>query len=385
MIQSFDCWPKRVICEPGALRKMSELIKSMDKKNVMIFTGPHLQASDMMKNLVKSLKEEGLTVHLFYDLESNPVTAAVDKAAEKMKEYKPDILLCIGGGSPIDAGKAANVVYTHGGTVKDYNVAEGGIAKISSNLLPMIAVPTTAGSGTEVTTVSVITDEETHSKIGIISPFMIPAVSVLDPEVTVSMSPKLTAYTGIDALTHCIEAYVSSVEFPPGDALALGGIRLIAKSLKKAIENGSDIDARQDMLIASLMGGIAFSHNGLGACHAMAHQLSDIPHGLANAILLPRIMKFNIPAATKKFADIAVALGGDIRDLTEQQAAELALQLVIKLSEDVGVPAYLDDAGVTKNKIPIMVERALIDNAITTNPRSATAEDITALYLESFK
>lgn len=382
------CWPKKVVSGPGAVQNLGQIIKEMGKSRVIVITDRVMKDFPLVTNLVERLKNEGFTVSLFGEIGPNPVEEMVHNAVDFMKEVKPEVMVCIGGGSPIDAGKAANVVYTHGGVVNDYDIAIGGIMKITPKLLPLIAVPTTAGTGTEVTFVGVITDTEKQTKFGVLSPLVIPDVAVLDPEVTLSMPPKLTAFTGIDALTHCIEAYTSIGGYPPAEALALYGIRMISRSLRTAVQDGQNLKAREDMLVASMMAGTAFSLNGLGACHAMAHQLSaffDTPHGLANAILLPRVMKFNIPACPQKFADIAEAMGADIRGLSVQQAAEKALELVEQLSADVGVPKYLDDAGATKDQIPALVERAMVDNPITTNPRPATPADIEKLFLESFK
>lgn len=385
---SHDCWPKRVICEAGALQKMGEIVKSMNKNRILIFTDKVMKDFPLIIDTKKKLEEEGFSVSVFGEVGPNPVADMVYAAVDVMKDAQPEVIVAIGGGSPIDAAKVANVVYTHGGSVTDYDVAVGGFNKITNKLLPFIAVPTTAGTGTEVTNVGVITDEEKQVKFGVLSPLLIPDIALLDPEVTVTMPPKLTAYTGIDALTHCIEAYVSKVEFPPADALALHGIKMIARSLKVAFEDGKNLKAREEMLVASMMGGTAFSLNGLGACHAMAHQLSaffDAPHGLANAILLPVVMKYNLSAKPQRFADIAEAMGADIRNLTVGQAAEKALELVEQLVTVLGVPRYLDDIGATKDKIPGMVERAMGDNPINTNPRPATPEDITKLFESAFK
>lgn len=387
-VATFDCWPKKVVCEPGAIQNLGEIIKGMDKTNVIIFTDKEMKEFPLIKNVVNKLKSEGLTVNVFGEIGPNPVEEMVHNAVAFMQEVKPEVMVCIGGGSPIDAAKAANVVYTHGGIVNDYDIAIGGILKITNKLLPLIAVPTTAGTGTEVTFVGVITDTKKQTKFGVLSPLLIPDVALLDPEVTVTMPPTLTAFTGIDALTHSIEAYTSLGGFPPAEALALHGIRMIARSLRTAVEDGQNLKAREEMLVASMMAGTAFSLNGLGACHAMAHQLSaffDTPHGLANAILLPRVMRFNIPACPQKFADIAEAMGAAIRNVPVQQAAQKALALVEQLSVEVGVPRYLDDVGATRDKVPALVERAMLDNPITTNPRPITAADVEKLYLESFR
>lgn len=370
------------------MQNLGGIIKEMGKSRVVVITDRVMKDLPLVAGMVDRLRSEGISVSIFGEIGPNPVEEMVHNAAAFMKEVKPEIIVCLGGGSPIDAGKAANVVYTHGGVVNDYDVAAGGILKIFPKLLPLIAIPTTAGTGTEVTYVSVITDTQKQIKFGVVSPLLIPDVALLDPEVTVSMPPSLTAFTGIDALTHCIESYTSVRGFPPAEALALHGIKMIARSLRTAVKDGKNIRAREEMLVASMMGGTAFSLNGLGACHAMAHQLSaffDMPHGLANAILLPRVMKFNLPASPQKFADIAEAMGADIRSLSVRQAAEKALEMVETLSADVGVPRYLDDVGATKDKIPAMVERAMADNPITTNPRPVTPADVEKLYRESFR
>lgn len=387
-VMTFDCWPKRVHCKGGAVKDVPQLIKDMGKKHALIFTDPFMSTTLLIKELEEDLKNNEITVHIFSKIQANPVVAVVEEAAEYMKEIKPDVLICVGGGSPIDAGKVANVVYTHGGKAKDYDIAIGGIMKIKPILLPLIAIPTTAGTGTEVTMAGVLTDAERQTKFGVLSPLLIPDIAVLDPQATVSMPPSLTANTGIDALTHCIECYTSNQDFPPAQGLAIEGIRMISKNLRRAVSNGKDIEAREAMLMASMMGGTAFSLGGLGVCHAMAHQLSaffDMPHGMANAILLPHVMEYNLKVAEDKFADIAAAMGGDISGMSKSEAAKLSLDLVKKLAEDVGAPKYLDDGGATKDQIPGMVERAMLDNPITQNPQKPTEEEVTNIYLAAFR
>jgi len=387
-VNTFVCWPRRVVSGAGALKELGGIIKEMKKNRVIIITDNVMKEFPLIKNTMKDLESLGLTVSLFGEIGPNPTEEMVHNAVAVMNHEKPEVIVCIGGGSPIDTGKAANVVYTHGGIVNDYDIAIGGIMKIMPKLLPLIAVPTTAGTGTEVTYVGVITDTKNQTKFGVLSPLVIPDVAIIDPELTVSMPAKLTAFTGIDALTHCIEAYTSVVGYPPADALALHGIKMIYRSLKTAVNEPDNLKAREEMLVASMMAGTAFSLNGLGACHAMAHQLSaffGVPHGLANAVLLPRIMKFNLPVQTEKFADIAQAMGVNIHGMSVEAAAQKALELVEQLSDELGVPKYLDEVGASKDKIPELVERAMRDNPITTNPRPATPEDVEKLFLESFR
>lgn len=387
-VMTFDTWPRRVHFKDGAVKDIPELINDMGKKHALIFTDPFMVTTPLVADLAEDLKKNGIVVDIFSKIQANPVVAVVEEAAEYMKQIKPDVLVLVGGGSPIDAGKVANVVYTHGGKAKDYDIAVGGILHIKPILLPMIAVPTTAGTGTEVTMVGVLTDVERQTKFGVLSPLLIPDIAVLDPQATISMPPGLTANTGIDALTHCIECYTSNVGFPPAQGLAIEGIRMIAQNLRKAVANGKDVEARAAMLMASMMAGTAFSLGGLGVCHAMAHQLSayfDMPHGMANAILLPHVMEYNLDVAEERFADIAVAMGGDITGKSRKEAAGMALDLVKKLAADVGAPKYLDDGGATKDQIPGMVERALLDHPITQNPKKPTEEDVTNIYLAAFK
>ena len=384
---SFVCWPKRVVSGAGSLKELGEIIKEMKKTRALVITDNVMKDFPVVKETMIDLKKQGLVVSMFSEIGPNPTEEMVHNAVAVMKEESPEVIVCIGGGSPIDTGKAANVVYTHGGTVNDYDIAIGGIMKITPKLLPLIAIPTTSGSGTEVTYVGVITDTRKQTKFGVLSPLLIPDVAIIDPELTVSMPANLTAFTGIDALTHCIEAYTSIVEFPPADALALHGVRMISRTLRTAVNEPNNLKAREEMATASMMAGTSFSLNGLGACHALAHQLSAFfgtPHGLANAVLLPQIMKFNMSVRLQKFADIAQAMGADINHMPVEEAAQKALELVEKLCEDVGVPKHLDDVHMTKDMIPDLVERALGDGVINTNARPVTYEDVEKLFLDFF-
>jgi len=385
---TFDCWPKKLIIGPGTVKTLGGEIKALGKTSVIVFTDKSMKEFPMVKNLIEMLKNDGLRVTLFSEIGPNPTDGMVHEAVAQMEKDKPEVIVCIGGGSPIDTAKAANVVYTHGGDVQSYDIAIGGITRIMPKLLPFFAIPTTAGTGSEVTFVGVITDSAKHVKFGVLSPLLVPDVSILDAELTVSLPPAMTAYTGIDALTHCIEAYVSVVGFGIADAMAIHGIKMIVGALKTAVENGSDLKARGDMLEASMMAGAAFNINSLGLCHQMAHQLSsyfNVPHGLANAVLLPEVMRFNMSASLKKYADIAEAMGADIRGLSLEDAAAKSIELVEKLSAEVGIPKYLDDIGVTKDQVPTMVETALADSVGMNNPRKTTPEECEAVYMKCFR
>ena len=320
-------------------------------------------------------------------------TRASRTSSRPCADVQPDVLVAVGGGSPIDAAKCANLVFTHGGRPLDY--AQGGpraaaatVPAIAGFLLPLIAVPTTAGTASEVTSVSVIVDTERGRKVSISGPRLVPDVSVLDAEMTVSLPPHLTAYTGMDACTHLVEAYVSSVGFAPADGVALAGLGLIGRALPAAVAHPDDLEAREQMLLIAMMGGIAFNHNRLGLVHAMAHQLSTVcglHHGLANALLLPWVMEFNLPAAPEKFAQVARALGrGERRPHRPKPKVRRASPSCAPSADDIGIPRSLAEAGVSADAIPAMVELALADSALRRNPRPVTAADVEQLYRAAF-
>lgn len=367
-------WPRNAVVGVGAMRTIAEEADRLEKKGkkILFFTDEGLIKLDHTQECISILKKAGYEVDIYSNIEANPSDITVHKVVDYMKEHTPDLLVYYGGGSPTDTGKAANVVYTHGGKVTEYDDLSGGIEKIKNKLLPTIAVATAAGTGSEISTCSVITDSARCLKICLVSPYIMPDVSILDPEVTVSMPASLTAYTGMDALTHNIEAYVSSVPFEPGRGFAIQGIKLISRSLRKAVLDGFDMDARMDMIIGSACGSMAFNNNFLGTVHACAHQLSSVaglPHGLANAMMLGPVMRWNICSNIEAFSDIAEAMGADIHVLSPREAAEKSVELVEMLAADVGVPKHLSEVGVTEDMIEDLVERAYLDHNNLTNPR----------------
>lgn len=387
-------WPRKVVQGAGAAMHLADEAALFEGKRIIFFTDRGLVELPKTKDVVGALEQAGYTVDVYCDLEANPTDKTVHKAVAHMQETKPEIMICYGGGSAIDTGKAANVVYTHGGSVHEYEDLAGGVAKIKNKLLPCIAIATTAGTGSEVSSCSVITDTTRVLKICLMSPYMVPDVSVLDPEVTVSLPPKMTAFTGMDALTHCIEAYVSSADFEPGRGFAIQGIKCINRSLRQAVLHGDDLKARLDVLVGSACGAMAFNNNFLGTVHGCAHQLSSVanlPHGLANAIMLTPVMRWNIPSNMEAFADIAQAMGADIHTLSLREAAQKSVELVQLLSEDVGIPKHLSECGVTMDMMDELVDKAYLDHNNLTNPRRPQANPtpipkdvLRMLYLEVF-
>jgi len=387
MINTYTGWPGKIICGEGAAKSIADEVKALGGKRVIIFSDPGLTSLELVKETIAEISNRGVRGTLFDKIGPNPTVEMVKEGVRKMQSFQPDCIACIGGGSPTDCAKACNVIYTHGGNPQEYDIGVGGIEKIYPKLLPFIAVPTTAGTGSEVTDVGVITDTARHVKFGIKSPLLIPKVAILDPALTCGLGKNTTAFTGIDALTHCIESYVSVVDFICADAEALYGIRTIKKYLPIAWADGKNIEAREKMLLSSMMAGASFNINNLGLCHQMAHQLSSyfgVPHGLANAMLLPHVMRFNLKARPDRFAEIAEALGCDIKGFCAEDAGLKGIEAVEELCTQLGVPKYLDEAGVTKDQVPAMAVTALQDGVGATNPVATTVEECEKLFYECF-
>lgn len=383
----FDAWPNRVVIGAGSARTVGAEIRALGRERALVVTDEGVREVPAARDLVNSLRAELRSVDLYDQVQGNPTDLGVEDLVAFMQQVRPDVLVAVGGGSPIDAAKCANLVFTHGGRPLDY-VRGGPAAAVAGRLLPLIAVPTTAGTASEVTAVCVIVDTQSGRKVSVSSSLLVPDISVLDPEMTVSLPPRLTAFTGMDALTHLVEAYVSTVGFAPAEAVALAGIGMIRRALPLVVKDGHNLEAREEMLVASMMGGMAFNHNRLGLTHAMAHQLSTVcglHHGLANAILLPHVMAYNLPASPIKSARIAQALGVDCTTLSPQEAGAKAIGLVEELSRAIGIPRTLKEAGVARERIPAMVEMALADSVIRKNPRPAAAADVERLYVAAFE
>ncbi|NLY49677.1 MAG: iron-containing alcohol dehydrogenase, partial [Firmicutes bacterium] len=317
-------------------------------------------------------------------VEPNPSIETVESCYGLYQEPTPDLIIGLGGGSSMDVAKAVAVLATNGGHISDYE----GYEKVRVDKRPLVAIPTTAGTGSEVTASTVITDRKRQVKMAIISNKVKPEYALVDPELTLTIPPALTASTGMDALTHAIESYVSKEAIPETQALALHAIRLIGRSIRKAVLYGDDARARDDMMMGSLLAGMAFAISKLGNVHAMAHPLGgifDVPHGFANAIVLPYVMNFNALAAPELFTDIAQALGGNIHGLSTREAALLAVDLVKELNHDIGIPADLKGFGVNEDALDKLCEDAMISGNIKVNPRRTTVKDIRSLYLQAIR
>jgi alcohol dehydrogenase class IV len=376
--------PNNLVFGVGAVEKVGEKAKELGKSKALIITDEGIVGTGLLERVLTPLERAGVKAHIFDQIEPNPRDVTVVKAFEFGKKKECDLIIGLGGGSPIDAAKAIGVLMTNPGPLQDY--LRG--TPVKNPLPTLIAVPTTAGTGTEVTQFSVITDTERSFKAGIANPFLMPKIAIVDPSLMESMPPSLTAATGMDALTHAIEAFVSVNCQPFSDAMALHAIRLIGTYLRPSVANGSNQEARSQMAIASTLAGAAFSNAGVGLVHAMSHPLGgrfDVPHGVANAILLPYVMRFNLIARLERFGQVAQALGEKVEGLSAGEAGKRAVEAVLQLSTDIGIPGHLREARVKAEGLPQVAADAMnMKRAIGWNPRVVKQEEIEKLYREAF-
>ncbi|PKA39473.1 alcohol dehydrogenase [Rhizobium sullae] len=376
-------FPTTMMNGAGLATKAGAILKPNISGKALIVTDAGLIASGILEAFVKSLKAETIRYEVFSGVEPNPNTGVLDQALHLLKSTGCDAVIGIGGGSSIDVAKGVAAMARNPGNILDYE----GIGKLKNPALPLFAIPTTAGTGSECTASTVFTHPETLFKTVIISPFLFPKVAILDPELTVGLPSAITAATGMDALTHAIESYVSKRANPLSQALALQAIRMIAGNLEPAYFVGSDLAAREAMLLASFMAGLAFSQSRLGNVHAMSHTFGgifNIPHGVANAALLPYVIKFNIPACPDLFRDIAIALGADVSGLTVRAAAEKVVDHVVALNVAIGIPGTIKELGVDLKYMSQMVTDSMRSANVLVNPRLTTAKDIEAIIQASY-
>lgn len=363
----------------GAVSEVGKQAKIIGGTKALVVTDKLLVKIGIADKIINLLKESGIEPVLYDGVLPNPTVKNVHDGVDLYKKEGCDIIVALGGGSPIDCAKGIGLVATNGGSIKDFE----GLDMSEKNTPPFIAVNTTAGTASEMTRFTIITDTDRHVKMAIVDWHVTPTVSINDPELMVSMPPSLTAATGMDALTHAVEAYVSTIATPVTDSAAIKAIQLVSRYLRPAVANGDNMEARDKMAYAEFMAGMAFNNASLGNVHAMAHQLGgfyDLPHGVCNAILLPHVESFNMIACPERFADIAVAMGENIEGLSVIEAADLAMESIKRLSQDVGIPSGLKGLGVKEEDLPTLADNALKDACGLTNPRIATKDDIIQIY-----
>ncbi|HDR7986533.1 iron-containing alcohol dehydrogenase [Bacillus cereus] len=378
--------PKSVLYGRNSLEKLGEQSKKLGKK-AFIVTDTIMEKLGYVEKCIQQLNKKGITVSTYNKVDAEPTNIHVLEALSLCKEEKCDFIIGIGGGSCIDAAKAVAVLYTNGGEVEDYVQKD---IEIENNPLPLIAIPTTSGTGSEVTSVAVITNKKTDVKMMMKHPSFIPKVAIIDPVLTSSLPPQITAATGIDALCHAIEAYISKFSQPLTDVLALSAIESIMKYLRIAYEDGHNMEAREAMMIASLQAGIAFSNASVTLVHGMSRPvgaLFHVPHGISNAILLPTVLEFTKTSAVKRLAKIGRNLNKDLYSNCDEEVADYTIGEIKKLCYDLRIP-NLKEYGIDEiefeNAISKMASDAIESGSPANNPRVPSYDEIKELYRECF-
>jgi alcohol dehydrogenase len=363
----------------GASKEAGEQAKALGATNLLIVTDAGLNKLGVANTIKGYVEAAGLKAVIYDGAEPNPTDKNVAGGVEAYKANKCDGIISLGGGSSHDCGKGVGLVIANGGNIRDFE----GVNKSSKTMPPFLAINTTAGTASQMTRFCIITNTDTHVKMAIVDWRVTPNIAIDDPLLMVGMPPALTAATGMDALTHAVEAYVSIIANPITDACALMAIKLIAGYLTKAVANGDDLEARDRMAYAEFLAGMAFNNASLGYVHSMAHQLGgfyNLPHGVCNAILLPVVCQYNLIACPQRFADIAVALGEVIDGCTAEEAAQKAINRMQALGASIGIPANLTELGVKEADLKIMAENAKKDACQFTNPRKANLDQVIAIF-----
>ena len=371
--------PKLSLMGSGAVTEAVNQLAAQPVKKAMIVTDKTLLDLGILDGLLAQLDNISLPYVLFAEVTPNPTAELVRLGTELYQQEGCDCLIAVGGGSPIDAAKAIRIMASNDGDICDYN----GVGKVKNPGAFFVAINTTAGTAAEMTSNSVITDEANKVKMVIIDAKQIPDITVNDPDLMVGLPAAVTAATGMDALTHAIEAYVTPGAHTLTDHSALEAIRIISQWLPVAVENGADIQARDKMACGQFLAGMAFNSAGLGLVHAMAHQpgaTHDLPHGVCNAILLPVVCEFNAEANPERFRAVAEAMGGDTSRLNDKEAATLAVDLIKRLSKQVGIPETFADFDIKESDLDSWITKAMNDPCLPGNPRNVSEQDMKQLY-----
>ncbi|MDN3523589.1 iron-containing alcohol dehydrogenase [Halomonas ramblicola] len=373
--------PTKIEFGIGLTRRLGEFVESLGGSKALVITDPGLIAAGVVERVTSALSQRGIEHVVFSEVESEPDARGVEASVELFRESKCDVIVAVGGGSALDTGKAVSAMLTNPGHIRDY----AGLGVVKKHGAPFVAIPTTAGTGSESTIWSVISEKDKGLKYGVGSPLIVPDVALCDPELTVSLPPRITAVTGIDALAHALESYVNKATQPVSEALSEKAIMLIGRSLRTAVFAGDTVTARADMLLASSLAAMAFNPTRLGLAHALAMPVGSqakIPHADVISILLPPVMRFNVVANQEKFARIAELFGEQVNHLSLHDAAEIGVRSVERLIRDVGAPESLSDYGVREEDLEALAEEGLQSGNVPVNPRVTTAKDLVAIMRE---
>jgi len=364
----------------GAIADLGMFVKKLGGSKVFLVADPGLESANLLTRITKPLSDDSIPYSLYTKVDPEPGLLLADQGAELARQFGADCVIGVGGGSAMDVAKAISILLTNGGLAEDYL----GLGKIKKAGVPKIMIPTTAGTGAEVSFTAVFINEKTKSKGGMNGDPLYPEVAILDPELTVSLPPHVTATTGIDAFTHAIESFVSTQAHPISEMYAIEAMTLISANLAKAYAHGGNLEARTNMLLGSLLAGKALATAGVGLVHAMAYPLGGmfgIPHGLANAVLLPYVLQYNLIGAPEKYAKVASIMGCDTKGLSPKEAARCAVEAVFELNMEIGIPATLAELKITADQIPEMARIALtVTRPVENNPRKPTLDEVINVY-----
>jgi alcohol dehydrogenase len=371
-----------IIFGAGSRHSVGNYAKTFGARKVLVVSDPGVIAAGWVADVEASLQAQGLEYFIYSNVSPNPRVEEVMLGAELYREHHCDVIVAVGGGSPMDCGKGIGIAVAHGRNILEFK----GVDTIRVPSPPLILIPTTAGTSADVSQFVIISDQQERMKFSIVSKAVVPDVSLIDPETTLSMDPFLSACTGIDALVHAIEAFVSTGHGPLTDPHALEAMRLINGNLVQMIANPADIALREKIMLGSMQAGLAFSNAILGAVHAMSHSLGgflDLPHGLCNAVLVEHVVAFNYSSAPDRFKVIAETLGIDCRGLNHVAISKRLVEHLIALKHQVGFHETLSLHGVSTADIPFLSQHAMGDPCILTNPRASSQRDVEVVYGEA--
>jgi 4-hydroxybutyrate dehydrogenase len=378
-------YPTKVVFGAGALGRLPAQVERLKMKRPLVVTDAGVVKAGLAQRIYDVLAQAKVDYAVFDRVEPNPTEKDAFDGLEAYRKAGCDGVIAVGGGSPLDAAKLVQLLVTHEPPLSRYDDATGGDRFVRDDVPPLIAIPTTAGTGSEVSRSAVVTLSDTGRKTVIFSPALLPKAAICDPELTYGLPKGPTAATGMDAFSHCLEAYVSNGFHPLADALAIDGVARVARSLAVAVAEPNNLQARSDMMVAAIQGAMAFQ-KGLGACHSIAHALtpiSGVHHGLANAVLLPAVMEFNRGATAGRMARVAVAMGDNSLSRQEVLAGN-AIARVRQLNESIGIPERLREVGVKEADFPLIAKKAFEDASHHSNPRKCTEEDLLSIVRAAY-
>jgi len=375
---------KEIVFGDGAFQRLAQYVTSLKGKKPLVVLDKNLAERGFDEKIADLLKHAGMKYVLYNKAEAEPVLEMADEVAGMAVKNKADIVVGIGGGSAMDLAKAVAVIAANKGKAKDYL----GLNKVPGPGLPKIMVPTTAGTGSEVTFTAVFVRKDLKKKEGMNSPYLYPELALLDPMLTLSVPPMVTATTGVDALCHAFESYTSIHSSLMSEMMSLEAIRLISSNLRTCVHDGSNLSARKNMLLGSLYAGLGLANAGVTAVHSLSYPLGGkygIPHGMANTVLLPSVMRFNLPGALEKYVAVAKTMGEVVSNLSIRDAAYTAVEAVENLIDDCGIIDTLETLGIDRKDFPILADTAMtVARPLENNPRKVTEEDAIEIYEDAF-